>query len=60
MNFSEQHLLNTLPARIEGLDNTIAALQAELADPALYARDAKKFAELSVRLAEAQAAKSRG
>jgi ATP-binding cassette subfamily F protein uup len=58
MNFSEQHLLNTLPGKIEGLGKTIAALQAELADSTLYARDAKKFAALSARLAQAQAAKA--
>ena len=58
MNFSEQHLLNTLPDRIEGLGKTIASLQAELSDPGLYARDAGKFAELSARLSEAQAAKA--
>ena len=58
MNFSEQHLLNSLPGRIEGWNTAIMALRADLSDPTLYARDAEKFAELSARLAEAQAAKA--
>ena len=58
MNFSEQHLLNSLPDKIESWNTAIAGLQAELSDPTLYARDAGKFAGLSARLAEAQAAKA--
>ncbi len=58
MNFSDQHLLNTLPGKIEGLNKTIEKLQADLHDPTLYARDPKKFADLSARLAEAQATKA--
>ena len=57
LNFSEQHLLNILPARLETTNKNIAALQAELSDPTLYGRDAGKFAELSARLAELQAAR---
>jgi ATP-binding cassette subfamily F protein uup len=58
LNFSEMHLLNTLPAKIETWDKTIAALQAELSDPGLYARDAKKFADLCLRLEEARATRA--
>jgi ABC transport system ATP-binding/permease protein len=58
MNFSEQHLLNSLPGRIENWNTAIMALRAELSDPTLYTRDAGKFADLSGRLAEAQAAKA--
>jgi len=58
LNFSEQHLLNTLPGRIETRNTTIAGLEAELSDPTLYARDAGKFAEFSARLAEARAARA--
>jgi ATP-binding cassette subfamily F protein uup len=58
MNFSDQHLLGTLPDKIEGLNRTIAALQAELDDPNLYARDRKKFDALAARLAEARQAKA--
>ena len=58
MNFSDTHLLNTLPARIEALNTAIAALQHTLSDPGLYARDAPTFSRLSAQLAEAQAAKA--
>ena len=58
MNFSETHLLKTLPGKIEALNKTIAALEAELHDPKLYARDPKKFAKLSADLAAAQATKT--
>jgi ATP-binding cassette subfamily F protein uup len=52
LSFSDQHALNTLPARIEKLNRDIAALQKELSDPALYGSDPKKFAQLSAQLAE--------
>jgi ABC transport system ATP-binding/permease protein len=52
LSFSDQHALNTLPARIEKLNRDIAALQKELSDPALYGGDPKKFAQLSAQLAE--------
>jgi ATP-binding cassette subfamily F protein uup len=52
LSFSDQHALNTLPARIEKLNRDIAALQKELSDSALYGRDPKKFAQLSAQLAE--------
>ncbi len=58
MNFSETHLLEALPGRIEALNQTIARLHAELDDPGLYARDPAKFASLSADLATAQAAKA--
>jgi len=59
MNFSEQHLLKVLPEKIDALNHTIALLQAELDDPKLYARDAKKFGALAARLAQARDAKTR-
>ena len=52
LNFSETHALESLPARIEGYNSQIAGLQTELADAGLYARDPRKFAALSGRLAE--------
>ncbi|HVZ28190.1 MAG TPA: ATP-binding cassette domain-containing protein, partial [Rhizomicrobium sp.] len=58
MNFTEQHLLNTLPGKIEAANKTIATLQNQLSDPELYSRNPKQFADLSARLAEAQAAKA--
>jgi ATP-binding cassette subfamily F protein uup len=57
LSFSDQHALDTLPARIEKLNRDIAALQKELSDPALYGSDAKKFARLSAQLAERTAAR---
>ncbi|HEY4275979.1 MAG TPA: ATP-binding cassette domain-containing protein [Rhizomicrobium sp.] len=54
LSFSDQHALKTLPGRIEAKNREIADLQVELSDPALYARDAAKFAKLSQRLTEAQ------
>jgi ABC transport system ATP-binding/permease protein len=46
-----------LPARIEAQNKEIAALQAELSESALYAREPAKFAALSARLAELSAAR---
>jgi ATP-binding cassette subfamily F protein uup len=52
LSFSDQHALNTLPARIETSNRQITTLQAELSDPKLYSRDPQKFAQLSQQLAE--------
>jgi ATP-binding cassette subfamily F protein uup len=57
LSFSDQHALKTLPERIEAKNRDIAALQAELSDAGLYARDPEKFTRLSRRLAEAAAAR---
>ena len=54
MNFSDKHDLEKLPGRIAALEKRIGELQAALAAPGLYARDAKKFAALSTDLAQAQ------
>jgi ABC transport system ATP-binding/permease protein len=58
MNFSEAHLLKTLPEKVEALDRIITALQDQLCDPALYGRDPATFARLSAELAQAQAARA--
>jgi ATP-binding cassette subfamily F protein uup len=58
LSFSEKHALETLPGRIAALTADIAALQSQLADPALYARDAKRFMALTAKLTEAEAEKS--
>ncbi|HEY5083408.1 MAG TPA: ATP-binding cassette domain-containing protein [Rhizomicrobium sp.] len=59
LSFSDQHALNTLPARIEKLNRDIAALQKQLSDPALYGSDPKKFGRLSAQLAERAGARDR-
>ncbi len=46
----EQKELETLPARIEALEQEQAALTAKLADPAFYKKEAAKFAEVKQRL----------
>jgi ATP-binding cassette subfamily F protein uup len=60
MNFSDKHDLEKLPARLADLDRQIADLQTRLSAPDLYARDPKKFAALSQKLAEAQDAHAKG
>jgi len=54
LTFGEKPALEILPARITALEKDIAALQARLSDGALYARDAKAFADLAGRLAAAK------
>ncbi|PWS34064.1 elongation factor 3 [Falsiroseomonas bella] len=55
ISFKDRHALETLPARIAQLEREIAALQAQLADPGLYARDAAGFAARSSLLGKKQA-----
>ncbi|MDB5557191.1 MAG: ATP-binding protein [Enterovirga sp.] len=52
LSFHQQHALKTLPSRIETLTKEIAALQAKLADPALYARDRGTFDKASAAVAQ--------
>ena len=55
MSFKDKHALETLPGRIAQLGREIAALQGQLADPGLYARDQAGFAARSSLLAKKQA-----
>ena len=55
LSFKDRHALDTLPARIAQLGREIAALQAQLADPALYGRDPAGFAARGSLLAKKQA-----
>ena len=55
LSFKESHALKTLPARIEGYQAEIAALQAKLADPKLFAKDAAGFAAATKTLAKKEA-----
>jgi ATP-binding cassette subfamily F protein uup len=57
LSFSDQHQLNTLPARIEAQNREVAQLKEELSDPGLYGRDPARFTRLSARLAEVEAAR---
>ncbi|HET7085912.1 MAG TPA: ATP-binding cassette domain-containing protein [Rhizomicrobium sp.] len=52
MNFSDAHALKVLPEKIAAAELKMAALEKELADSGLYARDPGKFARLSAELAE--------
>ncbi len=54
MTFKLRHELENLPARIEKLAADIAALQALLNDPTLYARDAEAFDAAARKLQVAQ------
>ena len=53
-SFNEKHALETLPERIAALQKDMAALQAKLADPDFYNRDAKAFADATAALLAAQ------
>jgi ATP-binding cassette subfamily F protein uup len=56
MTFKDKHALEELPRKIAKAEAEIASLQKDLADPALYARDAKRFAATSEKLTQTQAA----
>ncbi|WP_315719608.1 MULTISPECIES: ABC-F family ATP-binding cassette domain-containing protein [unclassified Bradyrhizobium] len=55
LSFNEKHALETLPKTIAKLQGEIAKQQAVLADPALYAKDRKKFDAASLAIATSQA-----
>ena len=55
LSFKDKHALQELPGRIEKLEAEILALQTDLADGGLYARDPKGFATRMTKLNEAQA-----
>jgi ATP-binding cassette subfamily F protein uup len=55
LSFKDQHALETLPAQIDVLRAEVAKRHDELADPALYTRDAGKFEKVSSALAKAEA-----
>jgi ABC transport system ATP-binding/permease protein len=56
LSFKQKHALEQLPKDIKKLQSEIVKLNATLADPALYAKDAKRFADTSAALDKAQAA----
>jgi len=52
MNFADAHALKILPEKIAAAELKMAALEKELSDSGLYARDPGKFARVSEELAE--------
>jgi ABC transport system ATP-binding/permease protein len=56
LSFKHKHALETLPKEIERLGAEIKALDKTLADPKLYQRDPKGFAETSRKLDAARVA----
>jgi ATP-binding cassette subfamily F protein uup len=55
LSFKDKHALETLPGEIAGLEKKKTALSKMLDDPDLYARDRKRFADVSEQLAEVEA-----
>lgn len=54
LTFKDKHALDTLPKTMAALQAEIGKLEMLLADPALYARDRKRFDATSAALVEAQ------
>jgi ABC transport system ATP-binding/permease protein len=55
LSFKEKHALETLPKQMTALQDEAKVLNAALADPGLYGRDPKAFADKSARLAAVHA-----
>jgi ATP-binding cassette subfamily F protein uup len=55
LSFKQRHLLATLPRHMDELQAEIAALQAKLATPDLFAKDAAAFTAAAAALERAQA-----
>ncbi|MBK8456490.1 MAG: ABC-F family ATP-binding cassette domain-containing protein [Phyllobacteriaceae bacterium] len=55
LSYKQKFALETLPGRIEALNDDIAALEAKLADPAFYGRDPKAFAATSATIGDKRA-----
>jgi ATP-binding cassette subfamily F protein uup len=56
LSYNQQRALELLPARMDGLRDTIAGLEDKLADPALFASDPGAFEGTAGELSEARAA----
>ena len=50
LSYKDQRDFDQLPTQIEAMDAAIAKAEAEMADPALYARDVARFNALSAEL----------
>ena len=55
LSYKDQRDYDRLPAEIERLEAAVAADEASLSDPDLYARDPRHFAELTERIARHRA-----
>ena len=55
LSYKEKYALETLPARMEKLQEEIAALKSALADPKLFERDAATFNKKAAALEKAEA-----
>ncbi len=55
LSYKDARELETLPARIDGLGDEIAALERKLADPGFYGKDRKAFDATTLRLEAARA-----
>ena len=53
LSFKDKHALETLPGKMDALRVSMEEMKAALADPALYARDPKRFTSLSEKLGQA-------
>lgn len=53
LSFNEKHALETLPKKMETLQDDIAKLQRVLDNPNLYAKDRQKFDDTSAAIAKA-------
>jgi ATP-binding cassette subfamily F protein uup len=59
LSFKQKHALETLPKEIAKLDAEIIRLNTILADPQLYVRDPKAFADVSDKLVNTETAKTK-
>jgi len=57
MNFADAHALKVLPEKIAAAELEIAALEAGLSEDGLYAKNPRRFTELSEKLAKIRAQK---
>ena len=57
LSYKDQRDLDRLPGEIERIEAEIAAAEEALHDPDLYARDPKRFAELTERVSALRADK---
>jgi ATP-binding cassette subfamily F protein uup len=55
LTFKDKHALETLPARIEGLQAEIAVVRSRMTEDGFYARDPKGFATTAAKLSALEA-----